>query len=80
MTLQTDEDGNYYIELDRPQNEKIRLTYIPKREWASQDVVRIHAIADSGKPRHGPEIPVNLLGDFVSGLINLLNSQAQEKG
>lgn len=78
MNLQTDDSGNYYLELERPQNEKIRLTYMPNREWASQDVIRVHAIADSGKPRHGPEIPVDQVGDFVSSLINLLKSQVRE--
>lgn len=74
-----DNEGNYYLEFDLSQNDNIRLTYIPNREWADQDVVRIQAIPDTGKARHGPEIPVDQLGDFVSGLINLLNSQARER-
>lgn len=80
MDLQTDEYGNHYLEFERPQNEPIRFTYVPNRDWAGQDVIRIQAISSDGNPRHGPEIPVGQLGDFVSCLINLLNSQAQEKG
>jgi hypothetical protein len=79
VEVQTNADGNHYIELDRPQDEKTVLTYMPHREWAQQAVVRIEVEMPSGKRPWGPEIPVDRLGDFVSGIINLINSEVQDK-
>lgn len=79
MEIRTNTDGNHYIELDRPQDEKTILTYMPHREWAGQAVVRIEVEMPSGNRHWGPEIPVDRLGDFVSGIINLLNSEVQDK-
>ena len=48
------------------------MTYIPHREWVGQDVIRIQVDKPNEKMRWGPEIPVDQLGDFVSGIVNLL--------
>jgi hypothetical protein len=78
VDVQTDTSGNLYIELDRPRNEKTRLTYIPHQKWADQAVFRIQIRQADGHLRSGPEIVVEQLGDLVSGAIHLFNRQARE--
>jgi hypothetical protein len=79
VEVRTNADGNHYIVQNRPQGEKTILTYMPFREWAQQAVIRIEVEMPSGKRRWGPEIPVDGLGDFVSCIINLLNSEVRDK-
>lgn len=76
MNLQTDKDGNRYIELDRLHDQKTRLTYIPNRDWLEeQAVVRMQLMEADGRPRFGLEIPVGDLGEFFQGIITVLSKQ-----
>lgn len=79
LDVQSDDDGNQYMELDRPEGAKTVVTYIPYREWADQAVIRIHIKTAAGRPTYGTDIPIDQLGEFVSSIIELLNRQAQER-
>ncbi len=79
MDVQTDVSGNYYIETERPRDEKTRVTYVPHQEWADQAVVRIQVREAAGQLRSGPEIPVSQVGNFVASIIDLLSKKAQDK-
>ena len=78
MNMQTDDEGNRYVELDRPDDRKTRLTYIPDREWlGGVTVVRMQLIEADGRRRFGLEIPVDELGDFFQGIITLISQQGR---
>ena len=79
MEVREDDQGNRYIEVDRPPGAKIVLTYIPDRNWAQQDVVSMRLREDGGALRFGPEVPIDQLGDFISGIIHLLNDRARTR-
>ena len=39
MEIKIDDQGNRYIEQDRPGNDKTVIAYIPDQTWAKKDVV-----------------------------------------
>jgi hypothetical protein len=79
LDVRTDDEGNQYIELERSQDTKTRVTYLPYRDWAGQAAIRIQIMMADGTPQYGIEISVDRLGEFVSSIIELLNIQAQKK-
>ena len=79
MDVRTDEEGNQYIELERSQDTKTRVTYLPYRDWAGQATIRIQIMMAGGRPQYGTEISIDRLGEFVSSIIDLLNIQGQKK-
>jgi hypothetical protein len=74
VDVQTDKYGNRYIELDRPLDQKTRLTYIPDRKWLEgRAVVRMQFQDADGHLHFGPEIPVDDLGELFQGIITLMS-------
>jgi hypothetical protein len=73
MVIQEDATGNRFTEIELPNSEKVRVTYV-EEGWAGQGGVRIQIRETSGRLRQGPEIPIDQVGHVVSGVINLLKN------
>ena len=76
MEVKTDDQGNRYIEQDRPGGEKTVITYIPNRPWANQDVVSMRIRRANGKRPYGVEVPVEDVPEFVAAIVQLLSERA----
>jgi hypothetical protein len=66
-------------QLDRPKNEKLRLTYIPHPDWLDQTVLEIRIKRGDGRLDYGPHIPIDDVGEFVAGIFNFLLAIKREE-
>lgn len=76
-TIHRDGANQDYVEIPLPDGENIRFTYI-RDSWVGTDAIRIQIQQTDGKLRPGPEIPVGVLGDAFSGIVNLLVRQRRD--
>ena len=66
-------------QLDRPKNEKLRLTYIPHPDWVNKSVLEIRVKDANGNLKYGPQIPIDGVGEFVAGIFNFLLTIERER-
>lgn len=65
-----DRSGNSYEEVEMSSG-NVRVTYIPNG-WDGQPSVRIQIRDESGRLRQGPEIPMDVVGNAVRSLVELI--------
>lgn len=79
MEVKTDDQGNRYIEQDRPGGDKAEIAYIPNRPWAQKDVVSMRIRRPNGKLEFGVEVPVDDVPEFVAAIVQLLSERADTR-
>ena len=73
--MEIKEDGSTHKFIEVPmENEMVRITYIEHSWPEEQSGIRIQIREINGHLRRGPEIPVDIIGDAVSAVINLLKN------
>lgn len=68
-----DSAGHRYEEFDMSDQEQVRVTYIPHREWAKGPTIRIQKRAYDGRVVRGPEFPASKAQDLVRAVRDVLS-------
>ena len=79
MEIKIDDQGNRYIEQDRPGNDKTVIAYIPDQKWAKKDVVSMRIRKANGKLQFGVEVPIDDVPEFVAAIVQLLSERADTR-
>jgi hypothetical protein len=77
METKTDNEGNRYIEQERPGGDTTVIAYLPNRSWAKKDVVSMRIRDVSGAIKYGVEVPVEDVPELVAAIIQLLSERTQ---
>lgn len=72
MTTQRDRSGQPYREFTSFGDEKVRVTYIERAEWAAGPTVRIQKRDARGRTIFGPEVPADRVIDLMAAITELL--------
>lgn len=77
MEVKTDDQGNRYIEQDRPGGDKTMIAYIPNPKWTTQEVVSMRIREANGKLKFGVDVPIDDVSEFVAAIVQLLSERAR---
>ena len=68
-----DSAGHRYEEFDMSDQEHVRVTYVPYRDWAKGATIRIHKRAYDGRVVRGPEFPASKAEELVRAVRAVLS-------
>src|SRR4051812_31368187 len=71
MEVKVDGAGHAYIEFAVSDDEQVRVTYIPHRNWAGGPTIRIQKHAHTGRLSPGPEFPAAKAMTFIAAVSEL---------
>lgn len=80
MEVKTDDQGNRYIEQDRPKGDKTQIAYITNaKNWDGKDIVSMRIRRHSGKLKYGVEVAVDDVPEFVAAIVQLLSERTHAR-
>jgi hypothetical protein len=69
---QRDSSGQPYREFPMSKDERVRVTYIERAEWAHGPTVRIQKRDATGRTVFGPEFPADRALDLIAAISELV--------
>lgn len=79
MEVKTDDQGNRYIEQDRPGDDKTEIAYLANRKGWGKDVVSMRIRRKHGRLDFGVEVAVDDVPEFIAAIVQLLGERAHTR-
>lgn len=76
---QTDSSGQPYREFPMSKDERVRVTYVERAEWAAgEPTIRIQKRDHNGRTVFGPEFPADRALDLIAAISELVRENRKQ--